>query len=300
LADAVGSVLTFFIERPPGSPVASLRSPLPSALGTEGRELPGQCPQGRSPEQLTPWSRPRLRAPDDDSDCARRRSPPYGVLQTRLVATRHCVVLVGTVPLSVRTEPVASSGAVRRKLCDHEPVAGAAHEVPLKELGTQCPLSSEVETVAQGGSSRQPDPSATAPRLDHSAACARRHAVAKAVSSCPFAGVGLERPLHLSLVSSFRCRASSGLSRRGGGPVRQVRSTRRYEHCNWRAKAQVHQTAGTGLGNLAHDPPGAKRTPRGRPITGVVRFRYTLRARPAVHTCGCWCGELLDRRASSW
>ena len=34
---------------------------------------------------------------------------------------------------------------------------------------------------------------------------ARRHPVAKTVPSRPLAGVGLERPLHLSLVSSFRC-----------------------------------------------------------------------------------------------
>jgi hypothetical protein len=60
------------------------------------------------------------------------------------------------------------------------------------------------------------------------------------------------------------------------------------------------KTAGTGLDNLAHDGLPAKRRSPGKRRDSAVRFRYTLRARPAVHTCGCWCGELLDRRASSW
>ena len=46
-----------------------------------------------------------------------------------------------------------------------------------------------------------------------------------------------------------------GVSRRGDGPVEQVRSTRRDDLCIWRAKTRVHQTAGTGRDNLAHDPP---------------------------------------------
>ena len=104
--------------------------------------------------------------------------------------------------------------------------------------------------------------------------------------------------------ASFRrsgCRYVCGVSRRGEGPVEQVQSTRQEDLCTWRAKTRVHQTAGTGRGNLAHHPPLDQAAgPRAGWPTALYDSGHTLRARPAVHTCGCWCGELLDRRASSW
>ena len=80
------------------------------------------------------------------------------------------------------------------------------------------------------GSSRQPNPSAAPAGLDDRTTGACRHAVTKPVFSRPFAGVRLERPLHLSLVSSFRCRSDESMPRRGDGPVKQVPSTRQDQH----------------------------------------------------------------------
>ncbi len=57
----------------------------------------------------------------------------------------------------------------------------------------------------------------------------------------------------------------------------------------------------TGPDNLAHDPwLDQAASLEASNATGLYDSAHTLRARPAVHTCGCWCGELLDRRASSW
>lgn len=123
-----------------------------------------------------------------------------------------------------------------------------------ESTGNAVPIVVRSRGGVAGGSSRQPSASAAAARFDDRSPRARGHPMTEAVFSRPFPGVRLERPLHLSLVSSFRCRTSGSVSRRGSGPVIQVPSTRRDENCILRAKARVHQTAGTGPGNLAQDP----------------------------------------------
>ena len=129
--------------------------------------------------------------------------------------------------------------------------------------------------VFQAGSSRQPDPSAPAARLDDRAASACGHPVTKPVFSRPFAGVGLERPLHLSLVSSFPSARQGRLPTRRW-PVNRVRSTRRDRDTIWRAKALAHQdTIGPVQAISAHVPPRdhATRSPK-----HAKRWRCTIPA----------------------
>jgi len=140
LADGVGAALTSLIERPLGLPVASLRSLLPSAPGTEGRELPGQWPRGKSQEGPTPWSRPRLPVADDGSDCVQPRSPPYGAPHTRTAGSLRPSVPEGTEPSPAPRRPVALSGATRRKRCGHGPVSGRGTRDPCLRTGNSLPI----------------------------------------------------------------------------------------------------------------------------------------------------------------
>jgi len=80
--------------------------------------------------------------------------------------------------------------------------------------------------VPQRGSGRQPSSPAKTACLQHSSPGACRHPVPKSMSFRPLTGVWLERPLHLSLVSFDPVPHVRGISRRGGGPVKQVQSTR--------------------------------------------------------------------------
>ena len=128
-----------------------------------------------------------------------------------------------------------------------------------------------------GALSRQPHPSAATARLYDLSPGAGRHAMAKPMPSRPFAGVWLERPLHLSLVSFVPVTLVWGISRRGDEPVKQVQSTRQDDHFIRRAKTRVHQTAGTGPGNLAHDSLPAKRQAQRQ----VSRGSCTIPGHPA-------------------
>ena len=150
---------------------------------------------------------------------------------------------------------------------------GAAHELLLSELATHCPLSSKFETVSRVDSSRQPDPSATAPRFDDRASGACRHPVAKTVPSRPLAGVGLERPLHLSLVSSFRCRASvvspdAAMVQwsRCSQPARIISASGARKHRSTRRQGPARVIQRTIQLRT-------KRQPGGKHCTGAVRFR---------------------------
>ncbi len=232
------------------------------------------------------------------SDCARLRSPPFGAPRRRPAGLHRSDLQVRTVPSPVPTRTAALNGADRRRPRGPGQGGGASHPPDREELAKRCPLA---PVIGRGGLSRQPHSPAPTARLYDLSSGASRHAMAKPMPSRPFAGVWLERPLHLSLVSFVPVPLVWGISRRGNEPVKQVQSTRQDERCIRRAKTRVHQTAGTGPGNFsARFRPGQAAGARGKPRVGAVRFLDTLRARPAVHTCGCWCGELFDRRASSW
>jgi hypothetical protein len=244
LAHAVGSGLALVISLPPRLPVASLRSPLSSTSGTGGHELPGQCPRGKPRQEWTLQSRPLLPATDDDIDSARPRFPPCGVPRMRLAVPHRPPVLAGTVPSRVPFETVASSDVARRTPGGRAPCLGATRVISWHKLATQCRLSLVAETAWQRHSSRQPDPSAATACLENRATRAGSHPMPKAVSSYSLAGVWLERPLHLILVSWNRCLELGSVFPHGDGLVEQVHSARRGGHSVWRAKTRVHQMEG--------------------------------------------------------
>jgi hypothetical protein len=190
------------------------------------------------------------------SDCARLRSPPFGAPRRRPAGLHRSDLQVRTVPSPVPTRTAALNGADRRRPRGPGQGGGASHPPDREELAKRCPLA---PVIGRGGLSRQPHSPAPTARLYDLSSGASRHAMAKPMPSRPFAGVWLERPLHLSLVSFVPVPLVWGISRRGNEPVKQVQSTRQDERCIRRAKTRVHQTAGTGPGNLAHDSVPAKR-----------------------------------------
>jgi hypothetical protein len=221
--------------------------------------------------------------------------------QKRPAEHRRCPVQVGTVPALALTRRVASNVSTGQTPGDHAQGTGAARDRAHCELADQCPLSPGVEKVPQVGSSREPNPSTTTTRFYDGATGTRRHAVAKAVPSRPFSGVWLEGLLHLCLVS-----ISTGDARLGSLPTRQwageaVQSTRLDPPLHL-ARENTGPPDGTDRPGQFSARSGLE--PSGTPEACAVPALYDadtpLRARPAVHTCGCWCGELLDRRASSW
>ena len=132
--------------------------------------------------------------------------------------------------------------------------AGAARDSLRRELATQCPLTFRFESVAAW---RPQADSRTRPRRRRAFKTARPARVdIRCRKPCLFALLRVFGWNVRFISPSFR---SSGAARlgmspeRGGGPVKQVQSTRQDGLCTWRAKTRVHQTAGTGPGNLAHE-----------------------------------------------
>jgi len=167
-----------------------------------GHEPPVQHPLGRPPPVPPPPSRPRPPSGAGEPDCVRRLSPPYGARRMPAAGPPRSLAQVGTVPWWARTRPVASSASTGRRSPDHAPGSGAAPGQYRCELATRYPsVATDRGEDRRCGSSRQPDPPPAPTSLQDRATGACRHPMAKTVPSRSLAGVWLERPLHLTLVS---------------------------------------------------------------------------------------------------